>query len=448
MYPPFRPRCLAVAITTLLVAGQAGASGFQVREQSPKALATAFSGAAAGAEDASFMAYNPAAIGAIDGHQVVGSLARIDPDFGLSNGSASTRTGFSYGENASGRGGDSVWIPTFAAKTRASNRIDVGLSLHVPFGLATRYDRDWIGRYHAIESELETLDIQPTLNFRASERLSLAIGLRAEYGDATLSNAIDLGARGARGGVPGASPGANDGLAKVTGDDWGYGYTLGALFQATERTRLGIAYRSEIDLTLEGDVTFRSDDPVGQQVLSGARANSAFTDTTGRAELTIPATLNLGLHHRLSERLALMANAEWTEWSRFDELVIEFEDNTPASITEENWNDSWAVSVGANYDLTPQWRLRAGLGIDESPVPSARYRTARIPDADRRWAGLGASWQPAPGLEVTLGYLHVFADDADIDLRAEDRGNASRGNLSGNYDIEADVVSLGVDYRF
>jgi long-chain fatty acid transport protein len=442
-----RARCLAVA-TALLVAGQANASGFQVREQSAKNLANAFSGSAAAAEDASFMAYNPASIGAIDDRQVVGGLAHIDPDFGLRNGDASTRTGFSYGENQAGRGGDSVWVPTFAAKARVSDTIDLGLSLHVPYGLSTEYDQDWIGRYHAIESELETLDIQPTLNVRASERLNLAVGLRAEYGDATLSNAIDLGARGARSRLPGAFPGANDGLAEVTGDDWGYGYTLGALFQATERTRLGMAYRSEIDLTLEGEARFRSDDPVGQQVLAGARATNTFTDTRGRAELTTPATLNLGVHHRFSDRLALMANAEWTEWSSFDELVVEFEDNTPDSVTEEKWDDTWAVSVGANYDLTPQWRLRAGLGIDESPVPSARYRTPRIPDADRRWAALGASWQPTPELGVTLGYLHVFADDADIDQRAEDSGNASRGNLAGNYDIEADILSLGIDYRF
>lgn len=438
---------LSLAITAGLAASVLAApvmaSGFQVREQSAKALANSWAGAAAGAEDAGFMVYNPAAIGNIDGTQFVGSLSYIDASFDLQDSQASSIFGVPYSSNASGEGGESAWVPAFAVKTQLSERIDLGLAIYSPYGLSTKYDEDWIGRYHGVETELKTIDIQPTLNYRFSDRLSIAAGLRAEYADATLSNAIDLGSQ--------ANPalgGQHDGFAEVTGDDWGYGYTLGALFQATERTRLGIGYRSEIDIKLDGEAEFSADTPVGQAVLAGAQATGQLTDGGGSAELTTPANLNFGVYHQLTDRLAVMANAEWTEWSSFDELVVEFDDNTPNSVTEENWDDTWAFSVGANYALNDRWLLRAGLGYDESPVPDSRHRTPRVPDSDRRWMSIGATFTPTENLDITAGYLHVFVDDVDMDLRATDTGNASRGNLSGRYESAADVFALSTSYRF
>ncbi|MDF9435099.1 OmpP1/FadL family transporter [Chromohalobacter israelensis] len=434
---------LTLAVTlasTVIASGHAAASGFQVREQSAKALGNAMAGAAAGAEDVSYMTYNPAAIGNVEGTQVAGGISYIDASFELTDASASPAGALgSYDRGGSREGGEEAWVPSFAFKTRLDERFDLGLAISAPYGLSTKYDKEWIGRYHAIETELKTIDIQPTLNYRATDRLNLAVGLRAQYADATLSNAIDLGRLA-------GSPGNADGMAEVTGDDWGYGYTLGALFQATERTRLGISYRSEVELTLDGDVDYSSDDPVGQQVL----ALSGLQDGGGKAEITTPANLNLGIYHQLTDRLALMANAEWTEWSSFEELTVEFENGPPdTSTTTENWNDTWAFSVGANYQLNRQWLLRAGLGIDESPVPDSEHRTPRVPDADRRWATLGATWMPTSNLGVTAGYMHVFGDDGDIEQNATPTNeNASRGNLSGTYEVEADVFALSMDYRF
>ncbi|SEL38066.1 OmpP1/FadL family transporter [Halomonas daqiaonensis] len=440
MHNKFNTLSLAVALaSTALIASQVSASGFQVREQSAKTLANALSNAAAGAEDASFMAYNPAAIGNIDGHQVVGGVAYIDAKFELHDAEASSVGGTPYISNASNQGGESAVVPAFAVKTQFNERFDLGLAINAPYGLSTKYDEDWIGRYHAVETELATIDFQPTLNYRATERLNLAVGLRAQYADATLSQAVDTGLNPSTG--QSANPNGDfDALAEVTGDDWGYGYTLGALFQATDQTRLGIGYRSEIDLTLEGEVDYSSDNPLVAASLPGSQG--------GTADLTTPANMNLGIYHQVTDQLALMANAEWTEWSSFDELVVEFEDGS-SNPTTENWNDTWAFSMGANYALTPQWLLRAGLGVDESPVPSAEYRTPRVPDADRQWATLGATWMPSPELGITAGYMHVFADDGDIDQQAAPGNeNETKGNLSGTYEVAADVFALSVDYRF
>ncbi|EPC01793.1 hypothetical protein L861_21445 [Litchfieldella anticariensis FP35 = DSM 16096] len=449
MHYKFNKISIAVAFATAaLVSSQALASGFQVREQSAKTLANALSNAAAGAEDASFMAYNPAAIGNIDGTQFAAGVAYIDANFELRDAQASSVGGLiDYDRGGSRQGGETAWVPSFAAKTQLNDQFDLGLSIHSPYGLSTKYDEDWIGRYHAIETELKTIDIQPTLNYRATERLNLAVGLRAQYADATLSNAIDFGTAAALQGIPGATPGGDDVIGTVEGDDWGYGYTLGALFQITDQTRLGASYRSKVDLTLEGDASFRGTTAFSDAAVAG-QMDPRIVDRGGKADLTTPATLNLGVYHQLTDRLALMANAEWTEWSSFDELVVEFEDGSE-SRTTENWDNTWAFSVGANYALNDQWLLRAGLGYDPTPISSSEFRTPRVPDSDRRWATVGATYMPTPNLGITAGYMRVFGDDVDMDQEATPTNeNASRGNLSGTYEVSADVLALSVDYRF
>lgn len=443
------------AISATMVASQAMASGFQVREQSAKTLANALSNSTAGAEDASFMAYNPAAIGNIDGSQFSFGMAYIDAGFELKNGDASRNVPaplpgpVPYTSTASSQGGETAWVPTFAYKTQLDEKFDLGVAIYAPYGLSTKYDDEWIGRYHGVETALETIDIQPTLNYRFSDRLSLAFGLRAEYADATLSQAVDLGGQGVEAGsLPPTAIGNHDGFAEVTGDDWGYGYTLGALFQATEKTRLGVSYRSEVELTLDGKVKYSATDAISQGVLAGAQAANTLTNGGGSADLTTPANLSFGVHHQLTDRLALMANAEWTEWSSFDELTVKFNDNTPDSTTHENWDDTWAFSVGANYALNQRWLLRAGLGYDQTPVPDSSHRTPRVPDSDRRWLTFGATYTPTPEWGITAGYMHIFASDVGMDLDQGEPGNANGGNLSGTYEVSADVFALSTDYRF
>ncbi|WP_168014044.1 OmpP1/FadL family transporter [Halomonas salinarum] len=439
---------IAVALASAgLMASQAFAAGFQVREQSAKTLANALSNAAAGAEDVSFMAYNPAAIGNIDGDQVAVGVAYIDANFELKDAEATSLTGTNYDRGGSRQGGESAVVPSFAVKTRASERIDLGLAIYSPYGLATKYDEDWIGRYHAIETELTTIDIQPTINFRVNDRWSVATGLIAEYGDATISNAVDFGSAARLKGDPRATPGGDDVIGTVTGDDWGYGFTLGTLFQVTDKTRLGLSYRSEIDLKLEGGVSYEGTTPYSDGAVA-AESDPRIVDGGGTADISTPANANIGVFHQLTPRLALMANASWTDWSSFEELKVEF-DSGGDSTTTENWEDSWAYSVGANYALTDKWLLRTGLGYDETPVPSAEFRTPRVPDADRTWATLGATYQATENLGVTAGYMRVFGDGGKIDQEATATNeNASKGNLSGEYDVSANVFALSMDYRF
>jgi long-chain fatty acid transport protein len=433
------------AFAFFAAAGAANASGFQIREQSTKALSNSMAGAAAGGDDVSYMAYNPAAIGLLDGTRVAGSFTYIDPSFEFKDAEASTALGTPI-SGPTDNGGKGAYVPAAAAKWRINDQVDVGVGFFGFYGLETEYDKDWIGRYHGVQSELKTFAITPTVSFKPTSKLTLAGGVMAQYADATLSSAIDFGTIGAANGVPGANPGNNDGFVKVSGDDWGYGFTLGAIYEFSKRTRMGIAYHSKVDHTLTGDANFTEDDAGIANALQ--TASGAFTDSSGKADLSTPASIGIGFNHQATDRLTLLANVEWTQWSEFDKLVVKFGDNTPDSVTVENWDDTWMVSVGGNYQLNDRWTLRGGAGYDQTPVPDAEHRTPRIPDEDRTWLSLGTTFSPSDRLSISGAWVHLFIKNSDVNQRAGDEGNSSRGNLSGKYEGYANIYSIQADYRF
>jgi long-chain fatty acid transport protein len=308
----------------------------------------------------------------------------------------------------------------------------------VPFGLAVKYDDNWVGRYHAVETELETININPSLAFKASDNLSLGFGVSVQTAKVILSNAIDFGALILQ-------PQQHDGFVEIKGDnndDLSYGWNAGLLYELSNNTRFGLAYRSEIKHKLKGDADFTVPGSVSSFTESGL-----FIDSKVSADVTFPQTLSLSAYQNY-DALAVMADITWTGWSTFQELRIKYDNPAqPDSVTTEDWNDTFRYALGINYHTAPQWLLRAGIAYDETPVPNAQHRTPRIPDNDRFWLSLGAGFQAGKSLTVDFGYSHLFIDDAEINNEFEASAPQLRSTLKGTYKSSVDILSLQLTWN-
>lgn len=450
-----------LASAVLLPAAQdAEASGFAIREQSGTALGNAFAGAPTGIDDVSYIYFNPAMAGFLkEDHTAALSASYIIPNSNFKNGQASTTAavgGVTINENSlfdddDGDIGRNALIPATATMVSLTDELKFGLSITAPFGLLTDNTEGWEGRYHALKSELKTFDINPSLAYRVTDYLSVAGGFRAVYAEAELSQAIDFGTIGA--GV-GGTPTQNDGRAKLSGDDWGFGGNFGVMLDAGKLSpqldglRAGLAYRSRVELNIDGDTDFQKDSAGIAATLQGA--TGAFRDTGATAHLDLPESVSFGLHYDLNQEWAVMGQAEWTNWSEFKTLRVEFDnDNQPDSVTEEEWKDSWFFAAGTTWRpmAVEGLTLRLGVAYDQSPVPEST-RTPRIPGEDRYWIAAGVGYAPASWLDISLGYTHIFIPNADIDLKATDTGNAARGNLEGEYEANIDIIALQTTIRF
>jgi len=399
------------------------AAGFALIEQSGSGMGNAYAGAAAVAEDASTIYFNPAGMTYIEGTQVVGALHLIKPSAEFNNQGSVAAAGRPLGGEG-GDAGDLAFVPNFFYKRDLTDTLKFGLGVSAPFGLKTEYDKDWIGRFQAVKSELKTVNINPALAFKVNDQLSVGFGVSAMWIQAELTSAVNFGAFGA-------------GSTKIKGDDWGFGYNLGAIYQATDSTRVGLAFRSKIDQHLKGDVKFALPNPL----LAGAAPNGDVT-----AEVTLPETLSLSVFSQLNSQWDLMGDVTWTRWSRFRELRVLRDNaaNTTLAVTPENWDNTLRYSIGVNYHYDDKLKLRAGLAYDEEAI-STEFRTARIPGNDRKWLALGAGWQYSPSTKLDIGYAHLFISDTKI---SDDQRLAGRGLVKGEYDGSVDILSVQLTHNF
>jgi long-chain fatty acid transport protein len=189
-------------------------------------------------------------------------------------------------------------------------------------------------------------------------------------------------------------------------------------------TRFGLAYRSDVRHKLEGDVTF-----------TGVPAPNGPIS----AEITLPETISLSGFHQINPQWAVMSDVTWTRWSRFQELRILRSSGALVSLTPENWKDTYRFALGASYQQSDKLKLRGGVAYDQAPVSDSN-RTARVPDADRTWLSVGASYQLTPKSSMDLGYAHIFMANAAI--------NTGTPALIGEYSNSVDILSAQYNYRF
>ena len=296
-----------------------------------------------------------------------------------------------------------------------------------------------MGRYHAVDSELKTININPSLAFKASEKLSLGVGVSVQTAEVILSNAIDFGALI-------LEPQQHDGFVYIEGDnsdDLSYGWNAGLMFEFSSKSRLGLAYRSEIDHKIKGDADFTVPGSVSDITDSGL-----FTDSKVSADVTFPQTVSLSAYHELNA-LAIMADVTWTGWSAFQELRIKYDNPAqPDSVTTEDWNDTFRYALGVNYRTAPQWLLRGGIAYDETPVPNSQRRTPRIPDNDRLWLSLGAGYQASKAMTIDFGYSYLHIEDTKIDNEFEASAPQLRSTLKGNYKSNVNIFSMQLTWNF
>ncbi|MFH1603014.1 MAG: outer membrane protein transport protein [Pseudomonadota bacterium] len=463
-YQNFKKTSLSVAVAGALATGasQAYASAFALIEQNASGVGNAYAGAAAAAEDASTIYYNPAGLSLLPaGKQIVLGANAITPSAKLGNsGSLQSGTGIpgavpSALRPLQGTGGDAgslAFVPHAYFAMDVAKDWKFGVGIGAPFGLKTEYSSDWLGRFQGIKSDLQTVNINPTLAYRVNDKVSLGLGLNYQRIDAELTSAVNtvastfggvLPAAGAAAAVAAANAiaAANaEGSVAIKGDDSAWGYNFGGMFKLSPQTRLGVSYRSAIKYRVTGTATFSG-------IPAGLPAGIAAALASGNVSLDIkmPDSLSLALNHQLNSKWTLLADLSWTGWAKINELKILRDNGTTLSNTPENFRNTLRAGFGASYRYNDRWTSKIGIAYDQTPINDTD-RTVRLPDSDRTWLAIGAQYRPAKNYAVDLGYTHLFMKDASINQNAG--STAGYGLVSGSYKNAVDILGVQFSYRF
>jgi long-chain fatty acid transport protein len=424
---------LLVFLFSLVLASSAGAGGLYLYEVGSPDVGTAGAGYAARADDAATVFTNPAGMTRLDqptmmmGAQPMYLHLNFNPD---STTSAEART--LPGGWAADDGDSSGWMPAGGLYYvhPVNDRLRLGISMNGYFGLSLDYEDDWVGRYYVQEATLQAAAIQPAIAWRVNDWLSVGAGVAALYGILDEQIAVNN-----------IAPNLPDGKLKLKDEEWAAQFNLGVLIEPQKGTRFGLTYLSAADLDFSDRVSFSGLGPGLLAVLGNRGLLNAKLDLG----ITMPQAVMFSAYHELTDRLALMANLGWQDWSQFGAVDVSISSANPKSLTTDlDFKDTWHVALGAEYRLSDPWLLTGGVAYDSAMMDDDQV-TPALPVSDTWRFALGTRYAWSP--DVTLSGSYELAWSGDIDMTV-DRGPLA-GRVSGTYeDVSIHVLCLTVEWRF
>ena len=318
--------CLSLV---LLVTTSVHAAGYQLQEYSVTGLGRAFAGAGVMGDDYSAIAFNPAGMSFVDRSGL--QMNAIATDVRGKVWGESKANGHPLVPTKSGKTGSRIFrvMPSFFGQYKVNQKLDLGLGLYVPFGLANDYKNNWFGSEHGQYSGITVVDLTPSISYKILDTLSLGFGVNLQYAEAHLTGAV-------------AGGGSTD---MRNAKDTGVGYNFGITYKPFDTTRLGVSYRSKVNHKLHGHNYGHAGSLPG--------VDTSFLNGKNRvnAKITTPETILFSAAQDVGEKWTLSGIARWTRWNRFDQLDI-YQDNVsggPLSSTKENWRNTWLYGFGADY---------------------------------------------------------------------------------------------------
>lgn len=528
------------------------ASGYHFGSQSVSAQGTAHANGAEAA-DPSVIFYNPAGLARLKGTQMTSGMSILIPKGEYEDKGSTDLFGNPTGTGDGDAGSylpDAAAAPNFYFSKEINDNVTIGMGIFVPYGAKLDYEEDWSGRYGIQSASLETVNFNPSIAYRFNEHHSIGFGVSAQYIKSVQRGAADV--KGASRQLAGQFVDANytqtflaaalgqldpqgnlipteisdcspslardafvdcvannfadnvqgDGYFRAKGDDWGFGWNIGYMWEPTEFTRFGIAYRSHIKHTLEGESKWSFADVQGtvpdpstdlglgnfpggiiavldpdQWINPGDFAASRLhPNSNASTSIDTPESLSINAFHQLNDKVALMADVTWTRHSRLGTIGVGldqvagypyFNGVTEGDLNvKQDWNDTYKISLGMNYQYSDDLLLRTGVAYDKSPVSGSTTRHPGFPDADRYWLSFGANYKLFKDTSVDLAYSFVQFDTGKMDytdncspagwvpgsggpyVDSGVRCTGNGGNYKGEYKTQIHFIGLALNHSF
>ncbi|HID02637.1 MAG TPA: aromatic hydrocarbon degradation protein [Desulfobacterales bacterium] len=406
-----------LALSSILIAGSALASGYRIPEQSVDSVAKAGANiASASHADTSY--YNPANMSwTKDAWQFEGALAYIN----LSSTSYEDNRSPLMNGNSESEG---FIIPTFFLVSPEMNNFRFGISATAPFGLAKRWKQPF-PRSTAEEYSLSVLELNPTVSYQTCSMFSIAAGVRMIYSTAKVTNFAQT----------------SDGMLltrSMDGDTTEWGYNLAASLRPMDELNISVVYRSNVDLGFEGDVVLGTNYP-----------STFVMASEGSVEIPAPAVLGISVAYTFGPA-TIDLTWERNFWSEYEDIAFKYDTPVRHPVLNavfvpsvpKNWEDSDSYRIGLDYELNSDITLMAGFAYDENPVPEDTLNF-ELPDSDAWLYSLGVRYRVNAAMEIGMAYLYDYKEDRTV------VNGSPRTGINGEFtDAAAHLFSFGVRYDF
>lgn len=342
-------------------------------------------------------------------------------------------------------------VPQAFVSWRASDRLAAGIGVFAPFGLGLKWEvcsvaetntaacapeNHFEGRYTGYDQELRGIYVQPTVAYQIIPN-RVAVGAGIDFVSASIevhrrADAPQLGLSG-----------VDIADANLSGDGTGIGGHLSALAQLSDRVHLGVRYLFPVKVDMDGSADFTQVNTpnAGLNALLSAQfaEGGPLDDQAISTQIEFPAQLVAGIAFRPFEPLALMGDYQWTQWKKFDEFVLDFENaSAPNQTLSLNYKNSNTIRLAADYMWSDALALRLGYRWNSAATPRA---TPFLPEGERNYYTAGLGYRVTSRLGVDLSFQHIVQEDR----RGSVRPSAPE---VGVYTSTGQTFGFTLSYRF
>lgn len=431
---------LSLLLAVVFFAGRIYAGGFQLNEHGARAMAMA--GAFTGlANDASALYFNPAGMTQLTGTHFMAGVTLITPSASFTGPKPPLSP--TLGPNQKWDMESQVFNPINVYVTQqVSDDLFLGLGVNNQYGLGTKWDPNWAGRYLAGETEIQSFFFTGAAAYKLSDQFSISLG--AVYATATV-----LISRQIPHPLAGMVPGVKDVNVKMDGDATAFGFSAGLMYKPSKELSLGLSYRSEMEFDFEGKAT--STPATFHHPL--LNVDLPFPNGDISAPLTTPQNITFGIGYMASPELTLSADFQYIGWSSYDKLTVTFKtydlDLNPANgqqnvqSADRKYENTFIIRAGAEYQMSKDFALRGGLLYDKSPA-AAEYVDPTLPDADRIGLNIGFGYKFTENLSIDFAYMHLFFSERDVTTSHTTVNNVP---FLGTYQNSAELFGVNFSYN-
>ncbi|HGH3372479.1 long-chain fatty acid transporter FadL [Kluyvera intermedia] len=422
----------ALAVAVALVSTQAWSAGFQLNEFSSSGLGRAYSGEGAIADDAGNASRNPALITMFDRPEFSIGAVFIDPDVNITGKSPATGKSTDADNIA-----PTAWVPNVHFVMPINEQFGWGASITSNYGLATEFNNSYAAGMYGGKTDLQTANLNLSGAYRLSSNWSFGLGFDAVYAKAKIERyAGDTSLSLSR--LPGSGvTGPDTQIAHLKGDEWGYGWNAGILYELDKNNRWGLTYRSEVKIDFDGDYKSNISSRYNGRLPAEVPYGTDGRTIGGSLTLNLPEMWEISGYNKVDPQWAIHYSIAYTSWSQFQELKATGSNGQQLFYKDESFKDAYRIALGTTYYYDKNWTFRTGIAFDDSPVP-ANHRSISIPDQDRFW--------------LSAGTTYAFNEDASIDFGASYMHGQTVTVQEGDYTFKSEgkawLFGSNFNYRF
>ena len=297
----------------------------------------------------------------------------------------------------------SCFIPALGVILPINDRVTFGFGAYGICGMGVDYKNNLYN--NKTYTGYQFIKFAPGIAYKLSENFSLGAALNLDY------SMMEYEA-----GTP----------AEVAHDDgkaYGYGFTVGALYDLTDKLSLGFVYESKQQFS---DFSFKT---VGGE---------------DKLALDQPQSITFGLGLKPSKKFRAAFDFSWIDWPQTvgKNMPTYTKNSSGAAAWNMNWDEQFVYKIGIEYDLNKKVTLRAGYNYGKNPLDSSRaFENISFPAISEHHLTAGMGINLKKDLALNLGVM--YAPKISVET-----ANSAQFIDSAKTEMSQFAIDMGFAYKF